>query len=176
MKFAICLIALFAVAMAGTTTTLAPLTRPMNPFVDFFVGFIDGMKDSFNTDVTNVQECINSPVKIWNQILDFVDYIKHIDWKNFDIGEFFQNVIGFFQDVVMDLYPCLIIAMAIDKIVELILNPTIDTLQKVLLQTLMANIMALIQIVQNLVQDIIDFNSHDIGYDLSSIIYIIILH
>jgi hypothetical protein len=175
MKFVICFLALFAVAMAGTSVSL-PINRPMNPFVDFFVGFYDGLKDSFNQDVINVQQCIAAPVNVWNDILDFVNYIKNIEWKNFDFNEFINQLMGFAQNVLTDVMPCIIIGMAIDKFVELIMNPTMDTLQKVMMQTLMANIMTLINIVQNLVEDIMNFDMHDVGSDLSSILYIIVIH
>ena len=147
-----------------------------NPFVDFATGFVDAIKEDFQSDMGLFTQCIAAPKGIWARILTFVDYVKSIDWKNFDFSDFIENVMDLVMGSFGDAVPCIVLGMIIDKFVELIISPTIDNLKYTLLKTLAANAQTIFNDLMDFAQKLITGVFYDAGQDIGEIVYLILIH
>ena len=154
--------------------TFEDLIELSNPFVDFFNGFIDGIKRKFDEDVTTLAECIAAPKKIMLEWNDFFNYLKTFDWKNFK--QLFEELYYTIEASVIALVPCVWIGLVIDKFVELIWYPTLENLKLTLIKTIATNANFLIKVILDIVKCIVHLAWFGAGSDIGLILYIIVIH
>ena len=194
MKFAICLIFLFAgLISAGKYSMadagLAVLTNVVKPYemqhsvvdefpeffiLDFFKGIWSGINLTFASDLTLFTRCVACPPKIWKVWVRFYEFIKNISWENID--QIIDQVMTLIGDTIGHALPCIILGMMIDKFVELILDPTWDNLKMALLKTLAANFQLILDDAMDMVGCIIKGDFFGAGEDVGQVLYVMIVH
>ena len=145
-----------------------------NPFVDIFNGIIEGVKQTFASDLDLFTDCISCPPQIWAAWVEFYNYVKNM--KSFNLSEFFDKLMEVVMDTIGAAMPCVILGMILDKFVELILNPTWENLQYTMLKTLAANAQLFFNDLIAIVTHLFKGEFFVCGEYIGNIAYVFIIH
>ncbi len=171
--------ALMNVVKAVKTEFETPAPNPeaiWDPIIDFFKGIATGFEKTFEGDLSLFKECISCPPRIWEVWMEFFDYIKTLSWKTFNLGDMFEHVMDFVMGTISEAMPCVIIYMMSKKFIDLIMDPTWETLQNVLLRTLASNAQLLFDDIIKIFSYVIQGDFFVSGEYLGQIVYVILVH
>ncbi len=147
-----------------------------DPFVDFFSGIFMGANITFQSDLRMFQTCLKAPGELLEIWTEFYNFVKEINWENFEFSELMNAFMQSFGDSIGAAIPCIIIGMTIDKFVELILDPTLDNLKVALMKTLAQNIQTIFNDLLSTIMNIFDGDFYVAGEYIGRIIYIVVVH
>lgn len=185
MKFIFGVILLFTVALAFEPSeskqlltqfqveSIENFVQVYNPVLDFFNGFIEGLKNGFNRDVMFTKMCIACPMKLKEIWVDFYEFIKNNKWT---WKELYDEVIDVLLDTLNNVAPCIIIGMSIKKFYDIITNPTIQNLQYIFLMSILGNIQDLMKLVPAILEDFFKGDYEGVGEDIGEILYLLAIH
>ena len=141
----------------------------ISSFVEFVEGFIEGIDQKHNFN--NITECIKRAPEIWTDIVNAIELLKHIDWKNLDkLIEALLKIFDALKTILAAIKPCskvpAEIEILIKKIMEIDFSKLIQKFQQYMFQ-----------IVSDLMAVFSDFqkgNYKDAGKQLGDILYLLV--
>ena len=147
-----------------------------NPVTDFFLGIYDGIMRGYRSDLALVNTCVKSLPKIWARWVAFYDYLRNLTWETFRFNVFIQRLMDTIMGSIGQGIPCIIIAMMLDKFVELILNPTLEQLKMTLIKSLAQNAQFILNTIIDIFRCLFAFAWYGIGSDIGLVFYVILVH
>eukprot|EP01022_Parablepharisma_sp_SALTPOND_P008488 TRINITY_DN136120_c0_g1_i1.p2 TRINITY_DN136120_c0_g1~~TRINITY_DN136120_c0_g1_i1.p2 ORF type:complete len:218 (-),score=1.39 TRINITY_DN136120_c0_g1_i1:120-773(-) len=147
MKHTILIAAILVLLYTVSATTLInPLDSIMletEPSWEVIRGMAVGFVEGFNVDIYMAKKCLASPEGIWQDIEEYLSYLKEINWKNFNLVEIVLTTLETAITLAVRGWPCFIIYGFIPKYVDIIRNPTWKTIGRAWIRGLLINLPAM---------------------------------
>eukprot|EP01022_Parablepharisma_sp_SALTPOND_P012702 TRINITY_DN1641_c0_g1_i1.p2 TRINITY_DN1641_c0_g1~~TRINITY_DN1641_c0_g1_i1.p2 ORF type:complete len:192 (-),score=8.70 TRINITY_DN1641_c0_g1_i1:134-709(-) len=175
------LIAFLGVAFAAEQASFSlyfstPSTTEETPFQELVKGFLEGLKEVYDSELWVLEDCMSCRERIWADWMEFLKDIKEIILKPINWYEIIGTAIVIVADTLYNALPCLMVANSVEKVVELIVKPSWKTLTRILLMSMIFNARTIYNDLSGIVKAVMAGDYFSTGRFFAKFVCVIVIH